>query len=102
MKNTRLFLIKTSFVLAALSLTGDISTAQAAGIDAAQSQAAAPDKSLDNGAHRRIEQGGLAVDFAVDLAKPGAAQKSELRQGDAVTFRFQISDTASGRPVANA
>ncbi|HEV2990178.1 MAG TPA: YncE family protein [Candidatus Angelobacter sp.] len=89
-------------MLTAFLLLAAISVAQTGKPDAVQQQAGTPDKSADNGAHRRIVQEGLAVDFAVDLAKPGSAQKPELRQGDAVTFRFQISDTASGRPITNA
>jgi YVTN family beta-propeller protein len=56
----------------------------------------------DNGAHRRVVQQGLAVDFSVSPAKSGRSQPAELREGDPVTFQFQISDTTTGRPLANA
>ncbi len=47
----------------------------------------------------RAVQAGIAVDFtAVDPAgKPG-----ELREGQTALFRFKISDTATGTPVAGA
>lgn len=56
----------------------------------------------DNGAHRRVVQQGLAVDFSVSPAKQGPGQPVQLRQGDPVTFQFQISDTTTGRPLASA
>jgi YVTN family beta-propeller protein len=101
MKTIPLFMIKINLVLAAFLLLGVTGVAQIDKAGAVQPADGLPDKS-DNGAHRRVVQEGLAVDFAVDLAKPIPVPKPELRQGDAVTFRFQINDTASGRPVTNA
>src|SRR5215472_101149 len=59
-------------------------------------------ETADNGARRRVVQQGLAVDFSVTPAQAGHEAPAELRQGDPVVFRFQISDTTTGRPIVNA
>jgi YVTN family beta-propeller protein len=50
---------------------------------------------------RRTEQKGLALDMFVQPLAPSADGKIHLRQGDPVSFRFRISDTASGAPIRN-
>jgi YVTN family beta-propeller protein len=50
---------------------------------------------------RRIVREGIAVDFTVEHHDPRKAQMGELREGDDVIFRFKISDTATGSPLAS-
>src|SRR5205823_2977323 len=50
---------------------------------------------------RRIVREGIAVDFTVEHhGSPRKAQMGEFREGDDVIFRFKISDTATGSPLA--
>lgn len=48
---------------------------------------------------------GVAVDLAVEPVPPGgpaAGRRSELREGQEAVFRFDISDTATGTPLAGS
>ena len=53
-----------------------------------------------DGSRRKIEQDGLAISFSVGKAK-SSNPPAPLKQGDAVEFRFAITDTANGKPIAS-
>ena len=50
---------------------------------------------------QRIVREGIAVDFTVEHHDPRKAKMGEFREGDDVIFRFKISDTATGSPLAS-
>src|SRR5439155_10151505 len=49
--------------------------------------------------HQRVVQGGIAVDFTIEILGPSGRAARPLREGDDVAVRFAIADTATGAPL---
>ncbi|MEE8522820.1 MAG: hypothetical protein V3T72_02725 [Thermoanaerobaculia bacterium] len=62
--------------------------------------AAAADSTTDTPTDRRIVREGIAIELDIEPLKSTAGSASTLREGDTVTFRFQITDTNTDTPLS--